>query len=160
PQLEAFAALALRAWQFVPGQIGTTVVNGWPSDWPGFLPRAIDVLADDSIRIPGIRWSRQQILFSVPAAKLRTGRDSCVAHELTHLLAPSFRQPDRMLAEGLAVHLQSLFDRETGDCSYPTEGEDLHDRTRALVAQVGRRIPLREAEATRERVDFGAERQL
>jgi hypothetical protein len=160
PQLDAFAALALRAWQFVPEQIGTTVEDGWPTDWPGFLPRAIDVTADESISIPGIRWGRQQILFSVPAAKLRNGRDSCVAHELTHLLAPGFRQPDRMLAEGLAVHLQALFDVETGDRSYPTDGEDLHDKTRRLIAEVGYRIPLREAETARERADFGVDRQL
>jgi hypothetical protein len=159
-QLDAFVALALRAWRFVPAEIGTHVEAGWPTDWPGFLPRVIDVRADASTRFPEIRWSGQQILYCVPAEKLRTGFDSCVAHELTHLLAPSFRQPDRMLAEGLAVHLQALFDAETGDRSYPTEGEDLHERTRALIARVGQRIPLRAAETARERVDFGAERQL
>jgi hypothetical protein len=125
-----------RRWRcrFVAVQIGMRMEAGWPTDGRASC-RAVDVRADEAIRIPGIRWSRQQILFSVPAEKLRTGRDSCVAHELTHLLAPGIRQPDRTLAKGLAVHLQALFDVETGD-------------------------PLRDAETKRERADFGAERQL
>jgi hypothetical protein len=71
-QLDAFVALALRAWGLIPAEIGTTIENDWPTDWPDFLPRVIEIQADDSIRIPGIRWSRQQILCSVPAGKCAT----------------------------------------------------------------------------------------
>lgn len=69
-----------------------------------------------------------------------------ITHEMTHLLGRG-RRPDRMLIEGLAVHVND----QVGRPSYPNDGEDLHAATLRMQAELGRRIPLLESEHYRRR---------
>lgn len=144
-----FAELAVAAWDFVLSTLETPETEGWPTFWPDHLPRVVDIRVNDETAIPGTWWRPGAIDIFIPSEKLRNRRDSCIAHELTHLLAPSQGKPDRMLDEGLAVHVQELFDTLTGDCSYPTLGKPLHEETRKAAAEAGSYIPLATVESAR-----------
>jgi hypothetical protein len=69
-----------------------------------------------------------------------------ITHEMTHLLG-SGRRPDRLLVEGLAVHVND----RVGRPSYPNDGEDLHAATLRMQAELGRILPLLESEHYRRR---------
>jgi hypothetical protein len=77
-----------------------------------------------------------------------------ITHEMTHLLG-SGNRPDRLLIEGLAVHVNHAVGRPT----YPNDGEDLDALTLRLQAELGKTIPLVESERHR-RNGSRAERRL
>lgn len=74
------------------------------------------------------------------------GRGPAIAHEITHIIAPSSGKPTRYLDEGLAVFVQEKFG---DDKSYPNMGEDVHQVTAKLIRTVGEIIPLNRVEDTR-----------
>ena len=77
-----------------------------------------------------------------------------ITHEMTHLTGRGNR-PDRLLIEGLAVHVNHAVGRPT----YPNDGEDLDAATLRMQAELGRTIPLVESERYRQR-GSRAERRL
>lgn len=159
-ELRLFSEHALAAWNFVLRELDTPMSDGWPTNWPHHLPRVIDIRIDDVTKIPGSWWRPGAIDIFIPTSKFKQQRDSCIAHELTHLLAPSQGKHDRLFDEGLAVHVQALFDDTVGDCSYPTFGRNLHDETRISAREALGYIPLKNVEEVRNADQTGPMRRL
>ena len=77
-----------------------------------------------------------------------------ITHEMTHAVGRGNR-PDRLLIEGLAVHVNHAVGRP----AYPNDGEDLDAATLRMQAELGRTIPLVESKHYRKR-GSRAERRL
>ncbi|MCJ8191483.1 hypothetical protein [Sphingomicrobium aestuariivivum] len=77
-----------------------------------------------------------------------------IQHEIVHLLG-SGRRPDRLIVEGLAVHLADRLGKPT----YPNHGEDLDRLLVALEAESGTRIPLLQSEQHRKAAQTGVLRR-
>ncbi len=102
----------------------------------------------------------------IPANRIRgdaggppeiAGRGPAIAHELTHVIAPSRNKPNRYLDEGLAVFIQEKFGT---DKAFPNMGEDVHKLTARSIRTVGKAIPIHKLEETRNSSLTGDLRRL
>jgi hypothetical protein len=122
----------------------------------------IRIRISDKYRIP--RTKDGEIY--MPANRIRgdaggppeiAGRGPAIAHEITHIIAPSRGKPNRYLDEGLGVFIQEKFG---GDRSYPNMGEDVHKLTARLIRLEGEITPLKNAEKVRMSSKSGPKRRL
>lgn len=104
--------------------------------------------------------SARRGLITIPAGRFEPGDTAgsrlALHHELTHLIAPGHAGADRLLIEGLAVHVEDLL----GGSNYPDGDDTPHGAVRAIEARSGIRIPLAESETARKERPDGEERRL
>ena len=104
----------------------------------------VDAEGHAEIRLPAARFDQ----VDVAASKF------ALHHELTHVIAPGHAS-DRLLIEGLGVHMQDLL----GNASYPDFEASPEEVVRTLEAE-GIMIPLAESERARRERPTGEERRL
>jgi hypothetical protein len=122
--------------------------------------RSIRIVLDSQVRAPfaGDVDAEGRAEIRLPAG--RFVKDDVAAskfalhHELTHVIAPG-REGDRLLIEGLGVHMQDLL----GNASYPDFEASPGEVVRSLEAG-GILIPLADSERARRERPTGEERRL
>jgi len=143
-QARAFADEAERAYREVAGYFGRR------------HDRTILVLVGDAYDVPTAYYGRATI--TIGANRIRgdagfgrfAGLGPSIVHEITHLVAPSRGKGGQFLDEGLAVFVQERFKRPD-DRSFPNMGRDLHQEAARWGRELGRLIPLAEADPRRGR---------
>ncbi len=118
--------------------------------------RRINIVVTNTRGIP--RADNRSYSIKIPASRIRgdapgppriEGRGPAIAHEITHLLAPSSGHPSRYLDEGLAVYVQEKFGEEHGGRPYPTMGHDLHEETKRYALRNGGYVSMRNVDNLR-----------
>jgi hypothetical protein len=84
------------------------------------------------------------------------GSRLAIHHELTHALIPGAGGGDRLLVEGLGVHMQDLF----GSPNYPDLEQTPYEAMVRLQSEAGTTIALKDSEAARLSSPTGEQRQL
>ena len=100
-------------------------------DWPIAIP-PLNVVVSDQFRISKSlvpAWSGFPGLMQFPSWRVEAGK-AAIAHELVHVFLPN---ANRLLAEGLAVHLQASIG---GNPAFPNFGRPLHDVVRDLAPKM------------------------
>jgi hypothetical protein len=148
--MAAFEAYAVDAADRIVAYLGASAT------------REIEVVLDPEQRVPYTEDpdARGMVVIRLPARRLKpadiAGSGLALEHELTHAIAPGSMREDRLLVEGLAVHVQD----HVGPAAYPDFEMSPHEAVRALQAETGAVIPLGESEIARTRRESGDERRL
>jgi hypothetical protein len=96
--------------------------------WPYVLPR-LDIAVSRKYRISRSlvpAWSGRAGFMEFPSSRV-IARRAAIAHELVHVAYPN---ANRLLAEGLAIHLQAVIG---GNPAFPNFGRPLHEQALGLM---------------------------
>lgn len=124
--------------------------------------RDVVIVIDPERRIPYAENANADgtVTVRLPASRLKpddiAGSGLAIEHELTHAIAPGDDHDDRLLVEGLAVHVQDFL----GPPGYPDFEQSPHETVIDLERRLGTTIPLAQSEKARLERESGDERRL
>lgn len=148
--IAAFQVYAVEAANRITVYLGTSTAQ------------EVEVVLDPKQRTPYTEDpdTHGMVVIRLPARRLKpmdiAGSGLALEHELTHAIAPGGSRADRLLTEGLAVHVQD----HLGPAAYPDFEMSPHEVVLSLQAETGVVIPLEESETARTRRESGDERRL